>query len=328
MEFFNGAVSLGTATLVTSVGSTTASLSTSALPPGSLPLTAIYQGDNNFKGSSSAVLIQTIRDTTSTALASSLNPSTFGQSVTFTAMVTSSSGTPTGVVTFLDGGTTLGTGTLAGGVATLTTSTLSAGDHALSAMYEGDANFASSTTASVLTQTVDPPMISISALPASATLILAGETVSFLLTIVQEGTLPSDVGLSCSGLPAGAACAFDPTTVAAGSSPATVALTVTTSRTLANMGVAPEPGSPWWLLHWVVVFLSLTWALVVIVRKQAGFQRRFRPVVALATLLLLLSACGGGGIKAQQAPRGVFPIVITGTAGSVTGSTSFIIAIR
>ena len=33
--------------------------------------------------------------TTSTALGSSLNPSTYGQSVTFTAMVTASGGTPT-----------------------------------------------------------------------------------------------------------------------------------------------------------------------------------------------------------------------------------------
>ena len=60
---------------------------------------------------------------TTTSLASSLNPSVFGQSVTFTATVVKSSGagTPTGTVTFQDGSATLGTGTLnASGVATLT----------------------------------------------------------------------------------------------------------------------------------------------------------------------------------------------------------------
>ncbi len=44
---------------------------------------------------------------TSTSVASSLNPSTFGASVQFTATVTSSGGTPTGAVTFKDGSTTL-----------------------------------------------------------------------------------------------------------------------------------------------------------------------------------------------------------------------------
>ena len=44
-----------------------------------------------------------------TALVSSLNPSTVGQSVTFTATVTGASGTPTGTVTFKDGATTIGT---------------------------------------------------------------------------------------------------------------------------------------------------------------------------------------------------------------------------
>src|SRR5205823_5789886 len=42
---------------------------------------------------------------TTTGVNSSANPSVFGQSVTFTAAVTSGSGTPTGSVDFYDGGT-------------------------------------------------------------------------------------------------------------------------------------------------------------------------------------------------------------------------------
>ena len=52
-----------------------------------------------------------------THLAVSPNPATYGQRVTFTATVIAaagSTGTPTGKVTFLDGATTLGTGTLTG----------------------------------------------------------------------------------------------------------------------------------------------------------------------------------------------------------------------
>jgi uncharacterized delta-60 repeat protein len=92
----------------------------------------------------------------STSLTSSLNPSTFGVAVTFTATVNSTGGTPTGTVTFKDGVNTLGTGTLSSGKAIFHTSTLAAGAHSITAAYGGTTSFASSTSA-VLTQTVNQP---------------------------------------------------------------------------------------------------------------------------------------------------------------------------
>ncbi|HMC70600.1 MAG TPA: Ig-like domain repeat protein, partial [Mycobacteriales bacterium] len=90
---------------------------------------------------------------TSTSVSSSVNPSKFGQSVTFTATVTSSGpGTPTGTVTFKDGATTLGTGTLSGGVASFSTSTLSVGSHTINVDYAGDGNF--NTSSGSTSQTV------------------------------------------------------------------------------------------------------------------------------------------------------------------------------
>src|SRR5207237_168180 len=76
---------------------------------------------------------------TTTTLDSSLNPSTYGDSVTFTATVTSVSGTPTGTVSFYDGacGGTLLAGpiTLASGQASFGTSALSATSHTITACY-------------------------------------------------------------------------------------------------------------------------------------------------------------------------------------------------
>ena len=89
---------------------------------------------------------------TTTALTSSSNPSTFGSSVTFTATVSPSAAT--GTVTFMDGAATLGTGTLSGGVATFATSSLSAGGHSLTAEYGGDSGYLGSTNSPALTQTV------------------------------------------------------------------------------------------------------------------------------------------------------------------------------
>src|SRR5207248_11307292 len=88
--------------------------------------------------------------TTTTTLRSSTNPSPLGRPITFTAMISSTAGTPTGTVTFKDGATTLGTGTLnSSGQATYSTSSLTADTHSITASYDGDTNFATSTSTAV-----------------------------------------------------------------------------------------------------------------------------------------------------------------------------------
>jgi len=75
---------------------------------------------------------------------SSVNPSLFGQGVTFTTTVAASisgSGQPTGSVTFGDGGAILGTAPLISGKASLSTSKLAVATHSISANYSGDGNF-------------------------------------------------------------------------------------------------------------------------------------------------------------------------------------------
>jgi hypothetical protein len=76
-----------------------------------------------------------------TALASSTNPSTIGAPVTFTATVSAGSLDPTGSVAFTAGGTPIpgcASVALAAGQATCTASALSAGAHTIAAGYSGD----------------------------------------------------------------------------------------------------------------------------------------------------------------------------------------------
>jgi hypothetical protein len=141
------------ATVPLSGGSAT--FSTSSLPAGTFPITASYPGDAQF-AASSASLYQTVNKVaTATTLSSSLNPSSYGQAVTFTATVSSGAGAPPDgeVVKFADNGKFVGQGTLSGGVATFTTNTLAAGSQPMSASYGGDATFAASTS-SYLKQSV------------------------------------------------------------------------------------------------------------------------------------------------------------------------------
>jgi hypothetical protein len=85
---------------------------------------------------------------TATTLSSSPNPSTYGQAVTFTALVSSVIGAPPDgeTISFMKGNTVLGTGTLTGGSASFTTSTLKVGTTSVKAVYGGDSNFAGSTS--------------------------------------------------------------------------------------------------------------------------------------------------------------------------------------
>jgi hypothetical protein len=111
---------------------------------------------NNGNNSIGVLLNNTgIHNPTSTSLTSSLNPSTYGQKVTWTATVTSSGSiTPTGKVRFTWSGNTIGSATLnRSGVATLTRSNLNADAYPLTAVYLGDADNLASTSA-VLNQVV------------------------------------------------------------------------------------------------------------------------------------------------------------------------------
>ncbi|MDQ1725869.1 MAG: hypothetical protein QOG52_2897, partial [Frankiaceae bacterium] len=90
-----------------------------------------------------------------TTVASSVNPSTYGQSVTFSSTVSAVSGStkPTGTVDFLDGASLIGSGTIVAGTATLTTGALSVGSHQIQARYTGDSHFRPSMS-SVVSQVV------------------------------------------------------------------------------------------------------------------------------------------------------------------------------
>lgn len=107
---------------------------------------ASFTGDGvDLQTSSGSGPLTVTKASSATAVTSSVNPSEFGQSVTFTATVTSSNGIPSGTVQFKNNGSNLGSAVvLVGGVAQLTTTALSSGTHTITAEYSGDGNFTSS----------------------------------------------------------------------------------------------------------------------------------------------------------------------------------------
>ena len=138
-----------------------------------------------------AVLLNNIKSATSTSVGSNLNPSIYGQKVTWTAMVApSGSVIPTGKVQFTWSGHTIGSATLdSSGVAILTRSNLSAGTFPLTAVYMGDAVNSGSTSA-VLNQVVLQATSS-ATLASSTNPSAQGQGVTFTATISSPTVKPT-----------------------------------------------------------------------------------------------------------------------------------------
>jgi uncharacterized repeat protein (TIGR01451 family) len=192
--FYDSTTVLGSATL----GSGSASLSTSSLAVGSHSITAAYQGSGTFAPSTSPLLTQVVKGTgiaTTTTLTSSKNPGIYQQPVTFTAVVTSGSGTPTGTVVFYDGTATLASATLVNGSASFTTSDLKRGWAAMTASYLGAGSFDPSTSP-VLYERVDKnglfqTRIHLSSSNRSS---YVGQAVTFTVSLsaLRRGEIPQD----------------------------------------------------------------------------------------------------------------------------------------
>ncbi|MDB4938657.1 MAG: hypothetical protein JWP87_5629, partial [Labilithrix sp.] len=164
---------------------------------------------------------------TTTTVASSSNPSVFGQSVTVTASVASASGTPTtGSVTFKDGATVLGTVNVDGaGQASVSTAALGVGAHSITATYGGALSYAASTSAA-LTQTVSKATTT-AALSSSVNPTITGGSTTFTATV--------SVSAPGAGTPTGTATFKDGATVL-GSSAISAAGVATLSTSALSVG--------------------------------------------------------------------------------------------
>jgi len=151
-----------------------------------------YAGSTN---GAVGILVNTTKPTTSTTLASSLNPSIYGQTVTFTAHVTNLGPVPpTGTVVFMwkyfTTTYTIGTATLdSAGVATLTKSSLNAASYPMIAVYRGD-TINSRSTSPVLNQTV-LQTTSAAALTSSVNPSKVGQAITFTAKFTSPTVIPS-----------------------------------------------------------------------------------------------------------------------------------------
>jgi hypothetical protein len=134
------------------------------------------------------------------------------------------------------------------------------------------------------------PTFTLSASSSAAT-VAPGQAATTTLTLTPSGGFDASVSLTCSGLPAGAACTFSAATVTVNGSAATDTVTISTTAATANVL------SPWTTGGMMLAGMLLPFAVQRRARSMRVAPSRGR--IARITVLLLgawiLASCGGGG---------------------------------
>jgi arabinogalactan endo-1,4-beta-galactosidase len=306
-----------TATVSSSDGVASFTLSNVVLNvPGTYAMSATSPGLT-----SAARLITVAQLPATTTTLNSSPTSVLRASLTFTATVAGTSGTPepTGTVTFKDGVTTLGSSMLnSTGVATYVTSTLAIGSHSITASYAGDTSNAASTSNTVPIIVTGAPDFAISLSPASAT-IPSGQSTTSIVSITPVNAFNALTFLACSGLPVYATCTFSPASVTPSVGRAVSTLTIET-----NVQTALAPAKKLGLAEFGAVLAVLIWPCGLSQRRGRTWLR----TMGLVLSLLSIHAISGCGSATRKTPTGQSTVTITATSGTLTHSATFLVTVQ
>ncbi len=168
---------------------------------------------------------------------------------------------------------------------------------------------------------------SMTATPTSAT-VTAGQTANYQVVFAPNAGFKNTVALACSGAPLGSACTPSANTLKFdGSSPVTVTFAVSTTPSMMSASLAPA--------GWGLGMLTAGAFFLLMAEKEKS-QLRSRVLVRLALVAaatLTLASCGGGfdahNKSGTLSPSNAsYSLTFSGTAGSVTHSTSVHLLVR
>jgi hypothetical protein len=314
-----------------------AQTSTSIPSGGSHTITATYNGDANYTGSTLSTSVTASYATTTILSANPLNPQP-GAAVTLTALVDTPAKNlaPTGNVTFssLPGTPVLTPVTDANGNSALQATldfTPSSNSTSLQAVYGGDANFDFSFS-NFITITLAGNDFSLSAYTSGFTSLHPGQSGSVGVVIDGQASYNGTITFaasSCSGLPSETSCSFNPASVT-GSGTANMTVSTTAPHALVNH--AGFSGS------WTTPF-GIALAGIVLCGMPTR-RRRYRVRMRDVSLLLCIAVgmgCGGGssnpsgGSGAQTdpgTPVGTYTVTVTGTSGTLSHTATFTLIVQ
>src|SRR5579863_124263 len=327
VAFSDGSTQIGSVSLNSSAS---AAFDTSTLSVGSHSIAATYSGDANFAASTSAPISVTIstpaKIATTTSVQASATQLTAGQSVTFTAAVAPQTGTgvPTGSLTFLDGQSQLAVVALNAATASFSSANLAVGTHTITAAYSGDSNYAASTSATLNVTVAAAPAADYSLTMSSSALTVAqGSSANLTVTVTPQNGFKQAVGFSCSGLPAGGSCTFNPQTLtpAAGAVSATVTIQLPAA---AGTAAPPSDVFPQFSPAALCILALAIFGIVgqVGIKRSATREMKFvRAVLASTAFAALLATANCAGYSGQKTVQPTSTYAVTITASTANGPT-------
>ncbi len=296
---------------------------TALLAPGTYSLTAHYSGDAKYAASvSNAIDVTTTPVPPTVTVTSSANPSSTGQSVTFTATIAGLAPGGGGTVTFSNGSTTLGTATVSNGSASYTTSFSSAGDQTITAAYGGDANDAPA-SGSISQSVVVSPIWFPTPSPGSTTLTgTSGSAASGSVALDAVAGYSGLVSLTCNGLPANASCSFTPQIPAITAPSGGYGIIVNLYSPAPVLGKVNDSATSPGAVEWCGVSLIGLLLMGRIRRSRVG---RLCLVLAVG-VFIGLTGCGGGSSKStttgKVTPPGTYTFQLNATTSQMSGGPS------
>ena len=299
------------------------SAATTLSPVGTYPITATLTGPaaGNYTLTPTSATLTINPAPTIVTLSNLIATATAGSSLTLTAQVASTtSGTPSGSVTLLDGSASLVTTPLsATGVAAFTIPSLTQGSHSFTAVYTGTTNFNAGTSAPQLitvgTGTSSTPDFTLAPTGATTQTVLSGNSATFTFAVQFQGNMASPITLAATGLPTFSTASFNPPTLPPGSATNTFTLTIATPNTTASKNRALSPPTAWALLLCPIAALCF--------RSRTPRLATGLLLSAIITLSLFFVIGCGDRINTSDAllpPPTSYTITVTGTATTSTGS--------
>ena len=236
-----------------------------------------------------------------------------GLPLLLTANVSSTThGTPTGTVMFLDNGTVVTTAPLVNGVASGTYLSPGLGTHSMAASYGGGTNFLASASQAVTTTVNAMPDFTMASSGSTAQTVAAGDVANYGMTVgAQSGAFTGVVDLSASGLPPAATVSFSPPQVVPGATSANVTMSVQTSATgLTSIRDRRIRG---------VVFVCLLCPLLLMGRRKRSL-RRSAAMCGVLLCMLGVAGCGARSISTEAVGGQTYTLTITGTSTNFAGT--------
>jgi hypothetical protein len=165
--------------------------------------------------------------------------------------------------------------------------------------------------------------LSVAAGSSGSATVAAGATASYMLAIGGAG-MSETASLTCTGAPAGATCSVPATVTVSASALSNFTVSVSTATRTLSVPEMFKEVPPFW------IWGSSILALAALLRKCSGKRLRWSMAVAVPSLLLLLSSCGGsgGGTNPHGTPAGTYQLNVKATSGSTTQSITLTLTVQ